>query len=134
MVLVLQAKPGDRELDKSIFVRLEPVPVRQYVEQGHSEGQPCTKIPLDAMTDLFEMTDRRQQREDCFYDHAYIPGPAWADLQVRQITHLGMKVRIGQDDHHLVKLGDHGLKGRGARCSVASSKWVKQTVSASKQK
>jgi hypothetical protein len=55
MVLVSETKFSDRELDKAILIRLQAMPLHQYIEQGHGEGESRLKILPAAMADSLPM-------------------------------------------------------------------------------
>ena len=112
MVLLSQAELSDGEMDKAILIRLKPVPLDQDIESGHGEGQTSLEIEPRPMTDLLEMTNDGQHRQDGFDHHTYIPGAARADFHVGRVACFGMEAGIGQDDHLLTKLGYQGLEGR----------------------
>lgn len=62
------------------------------------------------MSELLEVTNGRQHRENGFDEHPDIPRAAFAEFQVDGIPFLGMKLLIGAHNHLLVHLLDQWLE------------------------
>ena len=58
-VLVLKTEFRNRKFHKAIRIRLEAMPLRQHIEDGHRECQTRGEVFPDAVTDFFEMTNVR---------------------------------------------------------------------------
>jgi hypothetical protein len=56
-ISILQTKLGNREGHEPRRVGPEAMPPGQDIESGHGEREPGVEIRLDAMHNLFEMTD-----------------------------------------------------------------------------
>src|SRR5574341_826675 len=87
MVLLLQAKLGNGQVNHSMFIGVQAVPLDRDVEGRHATRKPhtCPKVVGLAVGDFLEMAYGRQHGEHGFYQHARVPRAARADLQVRWV-------------------------------------------------
>ena len=104
MVLLLKAELSDGKADESVVIGLESMPLNENVEQSHCIGQSALEVGPNAVSDLLEMADRCQHREDGLDDHAAIPLTAPADFEIGRMPVLLLKPLI-TEDHHLVGHG-----------------------------
>jgi len=111
VLLPLQAKLRDREMDNPFSIDGEAIPLHQDVEQRQREAQPRVERGPGAVAHLFEVTHGREHRQHRFDHHPHVLRAASAQLHVRRITRFGMKARVGQDDHLVAKLGNQRLEG-----------------------
>src|SRR5262249_6142433 len=80
------------------------MPLDQYVEDGHGEGQARLKIGPAPVHDLFEMADQRQHGEDRLDEHAVLPLAALTEFEVGGVALGGMETGITQDNHTPIHL------------------------------
>ena len=78
---ILQTKFRYREGHEARRSGLETIPLDQYVEGGHGEGEPGVKIRPDPVHDLFEMADECQHREHRLDEHTVLPRAALAQFE-----------------------------------------------------
>ena len=108
---MLQTKFSDRERHEARRVGLEAIPLDQYIEERHSEREPCLKIRPLAMHDFLEVADERQHRQDGLHQHALLPLAPLTEFQVGGIALRGMEGGITQDNHPPIHLLNQPLKG-----------------------
>src|SRR5262245_2781163 len=108
---ILQTKFSDREGHEARRVGLEAVPLDQYIEGGHGEGQTRLKIRPGPMHHVFEMADKRQHREHRLHKYTILPLAPLTQFEIRRIALGSMEASITQDNHLLLKLPYQPLKG-----------------------
>ena len=86
------------------------MPLDEYIESGHGEGQTRLKIRPAPMHHLLQMADQRQHREHRLHEHTVLPLAPSAQFEVGRIALGGMEGSITQDDHVLLKLSNQPLK------------------------
>ncbi len=112
MVLVsLQAEFSDRKMDDAILIRLQAMPLHQHIEQRHGEGKACLDVAPRPLTQLLELANRCQHRQDGLDYHAHVPPPPFAGLHIRRITRPGMKAHVSEEHHLVRKITDQPMKG-----------------------
>src|SRR5438445_11457929 len=90
---ILQTKLRYREGHGARRSGLETIPLDQYVEGRHGEGEPGVKIRPDPVHDLFEMADECQHREHRLDEHTVLPRAALTQFEVGWIPLGGMAGR-----------------------------------------
>ena len=111
MVLVeLETEFGDRQMDESVFIRFETVPLHQQVEGSHGETQSCLEVVPNTMHHFLEVPDQGEHREYGFHHHALIPLPTFAEFEVGGVSLTGMETRITQHHHLVLKSLNQVLK------------------------
>ena len=90
---ILQTKLRYREGHEARRSGLETIPLDQYVEGRHGEGEPGVKIRPDPVHDLFEMADECQHREHRLDEHPVLPRAALTQFEVGWIPLGGMEGR-----------------------------------------
>src|SRR5262249_22051801 len=108
---ILQTKFRYREGHEARRSGLEAIPLDQYVEGGHGEGEPGAKIRPARLHDFFEMADQRQHRQHDLHQHTVLPLAALTQFEVARIALGRMESGITQDDHASVDLTNQPLKG-----------------------
>lgn len=88
------------------------MPLRQDIEDRHREGYPAPQGRPRPMTELLEVADRREHRQDGLNHHPDIPGAPFARLHIRRIPRFGVEPGVGQDHHLVLKLADQTLERR----------------------
>src|SRR5215510_8745848 len=109
-ISILQTKLSDRERHEARCVRLPSMPLDQDIEGGHGKRQTRLKIAPAPMHHLFQVTDKRQHREDRLDEHPVFPLAALTQLEIAGIALGGMEGRITQDNHPLFNLANEPLK------------------------
>src|SRR5262245_32235946 len=87
------------------------MPLDQYIEGGHGEGEPRLKIRPAPMHHFFEVAHDGQHREHCLHEYTVLPRTARTQFEVGRIPLRGMEGGIAQDDHASVDLPNQPLKG-----------------------
>ena len=85
------------------------MPLNQYIEGGHGEGQTRLKIRPAPMHDFLEVADERQHREDRLHAHPVLPRATRTQFEVGRITLRSMEASVAQDNHLLFALSNEPL-------------------------
>src|SRR5215831_512057 len=109
-ISILQTKLSHREGHEPRRIRLEAMPLNQYIEERHREREPCLKIRPRAVHDFLEVADERQHRQDRLHQHAILPLAALTEFQIGGIALRGMEGGITQDNHPPINLLNQPLK------------------------
>src|SRR5499427_3393686 len=107
---ILQTKLRYREGHEARRGGLETIPLDQYVEGGHGEGEPGVKIRPDPVHDFLEVTDECQHREHRLHQHPVLPLTPSTQFEVGGIALRRMEGGITQDNHPLFELLNEPLK------------------------
>lgn len=105
-----QAELSNREMNDSICISLQSIPLSQDIEHRNCVRQPHLKVTPNSMHDFLEMTNQSQHRKHGLNDHPHRPGLALTDLQVRGVTFSRMKATIRKHDHFLLEPPEQRLK------------------------
>src|SRR2546425_4651481 len=108
---ILQTKFSYREGYEARRVRLEAMPLDEYIEGGHGEREARLKIRPHPMHRLLEMPDQGQHGEHRFHQQAVLPLATLTQFEVGGIALGGVEAGITQDDHASVKLSNEPLQG-----------------------
>ena len=111
MVRVLKAEFSDGERDEAGVVRLKAMPLHQNVEQRHRVTKATLEIGPDAVSNPFEVANRRQHRQDGFDQHPGIPLAAFAGFEVGRMPVFLVKAGVAEHKHLIGDAIDQGLKG-----------------------
>ena len=87
------------------------MPLDQYIEGGHGEGQTRLKIRPAPMHHFFQMADEREHREHRLHQHAILPFTALTHFKIARIAFRSMKAGVAQNNHALFNLANEPLKG-----------------------
>ena len=110
MVRVLETEFCNGQVNHTMLIRSQAMPLHQNIEGRHNERDPHSKVICPLMMLVLQMADCRQHRQDRFNQHARVPGAALTDLHVGRIARAAMESAIDQDDHLLSKLSNQGSK------------------------
>src|SRR5215470_4668291 len=110
-ISILQTKLSHREGHEPRRIRLEAMPLDQYIEERHREREPGLKIRPRAVHDFLEVADERQHRQDRLYQHAIFPRAPLTEFQVGGIALRSMEGGITEDNHLPIHLLHQPLKG-----------------------
>jgi hypothetical protein len=110
MVLLSEAKLSDRQMNKATLIWMQAVPLNQYIEGCHREGQPSLEVLPNPMANFLEVTDRGQHRKDGFDDHTHIPLTAFTDFHVRRVIFFAVETSVYKNNHLTDELGDQSTK------------------------
>ena len=86
------------------------MPLGKDVESRHRPAQAHLEVAPHPMHNFLEVIHQRQHREHGLDHHPRVPCPARAQFEILGIARLGMKARIGADNHLFFKLLDERLK------------------------
>jgi hypothetical protein len=86
-------------MDKSLFIWLEAIPLRQDVEGRHGESQTGPEVVPNPMGEFLEMADQSEHRKHGFHHHALVPFSPSAQLEIGWVSFLSMKSTVRPDDH-----------------------------------
>ena len=95
---ILQTKFSHREGHEARRIRLEAMPLDQYIEGGHGECQTRLKIRPAPMHHFFQMADEREHREHRLHQHAILPFTALTQFQVAGVPLRSMEAGVAQDN------------------------------------
>src|SRR5262245_32844792 len=87
------------------------MPLDEHIKGGHGEREPCLKRRPAPMHHLLEVTDERQHREHCLYQHAVLPLTALTEFEIARIAFRGMEAGVTQDNHLFFESSNEPLKG-----------------------
>src|SRR5437870_2424798 len=103
---LLQTKLSHRERHEARRVRLETMPLDEYIKGGHGEGEAGVEVLPAPMHHLLEVADDGQHREYRLHQHTVLPLAPRTQFEVGRIALGGMEGSITQDDHALLKLSN----------------------------
>lgn len=93
-----------------IVIDIQAVPLLEQIEKRDRKAEPHLEIRPDALAQMFQFTNLRQQRKDGFDQHSVVPLAAPADFQVLRLIDRTSKAGVRQNDHFLAHLFDERQK------------------------
>lgn len=109
-MLVSQIELDNSKVNHTRFIRFEPVPLNQYVEQGHSVTYAALEVSPFTMQDFLEITDQSQHRQSSLNHHSAVPLTTLTQAQVVGVPVFLLKARVGEDDGSTSNLINHMLE------------------------
>ena len=82
------------------------------IECRHGPCKAGAEVAPYTMAHFLAMEDRGEHRQHRLHQHPRVPAATRTDFHVGRIPGLRMEAGVCEDDHHVVKLGNQGLKMR----------------------
>src|SRR5919108_5196326 len=96
---LLQTKLSHRERHEARRIGEEAMPLDEYIEDGHGEGEAGVEILPAPMHHLLEVAEHGEHGEHRLHQHAILPLPARTEFEVGRVALGGVETGIAQDNH-----------------------------------
>ena len=97
---------------------------KQGVEHGRDISETGLEMMTGSMKDFFQTTNRRDERQCGFNQHALVPGARWAELEIGRNTIGVLEPDIRQNDGLVFIGNNHRQKTLSATLAVFQSQAI----------